>query len=208
MTATQRFCHLHGIAALPETAWTWVPSTRAHARCARLKNGGLRVATPEPSTIIGLMLLCHELCHAALEWHSPGSLADTERTETFAMAGELFAQQWLLNPECPEHSNLSLAQAIANWTQEREYEFGTRHAALARFECLLWSAAQSGPAPMCVRTPIEAAWQRAHAEFGLVATPNAWATHPLITHKPGCAHAYTMAWQQAHTQLEEASHAA
>jgi hypothetical protein len=208
LAATQRFCSLRGLDTLPPSAWQWLQCDREVSRCARLRNGGLRVATPTPADIVGVMLLVHELCHASLEWHSPGSLANTERTETFAMAGELFAHQWLLSSECPEHSSLSLAQAIANWTQEREYEFGTRHAALARFEWLLWSAAHSGPAPIFVQTLIETAWQRAHAEFGLVATSDAWATHPLIHHKPGSAHIYTIAWQQAQTQLEEASHAA
>jgi hypothetical protein len=115
VAATKRFCKMRGLSALPETAWEWVQSSRAHARCARLKNGDLRVATPEPSNIIGLMLLTHELCHAALEWQAPSSLADTERTETFAIAGEVYASQWLVSKECPEYSNLSLLQAIAHW---------------------------------------------------------------------------------------------
>jgi hypothetical protein len=149
------------------------------------------------------MLLVHELCHASLEWHSPGSLADTERTETFAMAGELFAQEWLLSPESPEHSSQSLAQAIKGWTQEREYEFGTRHAALARFEWLLWSntSAQSDSEPECLETFTESVWQRAHAEFRLTAKPDAWVTHPLITRKPGSAGVYSTAWRAAQEQV-------
>jgi hypothetical protein len=147
------------------------------------------------------MLLVHELCHASLEWRSPGSLADTERTETFAMAGELFAQQWLLSPESPEHSSQSLAKAISGWTQEREYEFGARHAALARFEWLLWSSAQSDSEPECLETFTESAWQRAHAEFRLTAKPDAWATHPLITRKPGSAGVYSTAWRAAQEQV-------
>lgn len=201
LAATQRYCHLRGLDTPPPSAWEWLQCDREVSRCARLRNGGLRVATPEPGNIVGVMLLVHELCHASLEWHSPGSLAETERTETFAMAGELFAQQWLLSPECPEHSSLSLAQALASWTQEREHEFGTRHAALARFEWLVWSAAQSGSVPMGARTPIEAAWQRAHADFGLVATPYRWATHPLITHKPGSSGVYPTAWRAARSEV-------
>jgi hypothetical protein len=205
LAATQCYCHLRGLDTPPPSSWEWLPCDREVSRCARLRNGNLRVATPEPINIVGVMLMVHELCHASLEWQSPGSLADTERTETFAMAGELFAQQWLLSPECPEHRSLSLARVIASWTQEREHEFGTRHAALARFEWLLWSAAQSPPTPEHLQTHIEAAWQRSHAEFGLVATPDAWARHPLITRKPGSAGIYPTAWRAANSEVLHAA---
>lgn len=203
MAATQRFCNMRGISALPDTAWAWVPSSRAHARCARLKNGGLRLATPEPSTIIGLMLLCHELCHAALEWRAPGSLADTERTETFAIAGEVFASQWLASEECPEHCSLALAQALASWAEEREHEFGFQHVALSRFEWLVWAAAQRGVSRTVAVALIEAAWQRAHADCGLLAEAGDWAEHPLICHKPGTALLYLNAWRQANSTPKE-----
>jgi hypothetical protein len=157
------------------------------------------VATPEPSTIIGLMLLAHELCHAALEWRAPGSLADTERTETFAIAGEVYASQWLASDECPEHCNLSLAQALASWAEEREHEFGFQHVALSRFEWLVWAAAQHGQAHTDAVAIIEAAWQRAHADCGHMAEAGVWAVHPLICHKPGTSLLYLNAWRQANS---------
>lgn len=199
IAATQRFCRIRGIAALPDTAWAWVPCGRAHARCARLKNGGLRVATPEPSNILGLMLLAHELCHAALEWHAPDSLADTERTEAFAIAGEVFASQWLVSKDCPEYRSLGLAQALASWAREREHEFGSFHVALSRFEWLVWAAAQRGEAHTDPVALIEAAWQRAHADCGLTAEAGDWAVHPLICHKPGTALLYLNAWRHANS---------
>ena len=205
LAAAERYCNQRGLTVPPPNTWEWLLCPREMSRCARLKNGGLRIATPEPSNIVGVMLLVHELCHASLEWHSPSSLADTERTETFAMAGELFAQHWLLSPVCPEHSSPLLAQALASWRQEREHEFNTHHAALARFEWLLWTSAQSCRAPVCVQTYIETVWQLAYAEFGLVGRPTSWAVHPLITRKPGCAGAYLKIWRMVSNEVLHAA---
>lgn len=195
IAATQQYCRLEGTACLPETAWEWVHSSRALSRCATLKHGGLRVASPEPSDIVGVMLLAHELCHAALEWHAPGSLADTERTETFAIAGEVFTAQWLASKACPEQHNLALAQALTQWAQEREHEFGAQHAALSQFEWLLWVASKGAGLHTNRVAFVESAWQRAHGELGLEAHPSGWAVHPLIRHKPGTAHVYWNAWR-------------
>ena len=66
LAATQRYCHQRGLDTPPPSAWEWLQCDREVSRCARLRNGGLRVATPEPNNIVGVMLLVHELCHASL----------------------------------------------------------------------------------------------------------------------------------------------
>jgi len=169
------------------------------------------VASPSPSHVEGVLLLAHELGHAALEHHQPGSLANTEQTERFAMGCELWAAGLLLqnelnNPAGGHSSFDDLEQEVAQWLADREDEFAITHAALAEFEWALYELAQQqcsihrqaihGDTEQFEHR-IEHLWQQAHQSTGLVAMPWAWAAHPLLLRKPGAAHKYLKAWQAA-----------
>lgn len=193
---------------LQPNMWQWHESPRLESHCARLADGGLRVASPAPVDIAGVMLLVHELAHAALECAQPGSLANTEHTEHFALTAELFAARWMLSSSFDEYLNLSLAQAILGWLAHREHEFQIQHSVLAEFEWLLWRAANArthsvanhgngnGKGLATTKT-IDTAWHTAHHRAGLTCVPLGWCRIPLILQRPGSAHVYRRAWVKA-----------
>ena len=209
--ALQSYCQHHRVAPLPAHAWEWQACERPLARCARLRQGGLRVASPSPCNVPGILLLAHELGHAALEHHQPGSLGHTAQTERFAMGCELWTAKQLLhsasgfNVLCDAFEptdRTALHQAVAQWLVERQEEFATAHAALSAFEWAVYQMAQqTNHARLCNSQPlaqhIEHLWQQAHHTTGVQAEPWAWATHPLLLRKPGTAHLYLQVWQAA-----------
>lgn len=197
---------------IPVGLWQWQESPRLESRCARLQDGHFRVASPVPIDVAGVMLLVHELAHAALEYAQPGSLANTEHTEQFAIAAELFTARWLLSRSCNDYLNLALAQAIMGWLALREHEFQIQHSVLAEFEWLLWQAvrAQSVTASwkskeFTATETIDTAWHSAHNLAGLTCVPLGWSRIPLILQNPGNAHVYRRAWVKARSRFSQSN---
>lgn len=194
------------MSALQPDMWQWHESPRLESHCARLTDGGLRVASPAPVDVAGVMLLVHELAHAALECAQPGSLANTEYTEQFALTAELFAARWMLSSSNEEYLNLSLAQSILGWLAHREHEFQIQHSVLAEFEWLLWQVANTQTHSvanhgigkgLATTKAIDTAWHTAHHRAGLTCVPLGWSRIPLILQRPGSAYVYRSAWVKA-----------
>lgn len=181
----------------------------SEARCARLRDGNIRVHAPPSHDVAGALLLAHELGHALLERHQPGSLGNCLLTETVAMAAEHWvADAWLHTNQTQAISDMQLHRAIWAWRAYREYQFLVEHQALGWFEhCLAaWCRGHASPP-----RPSEVCrmWRDAHDRFGLApASPNewwscAWAGSPLLLRRPGTAGLYTKAWRAAQALVRQ-----